>query len=385
MTEKTKKKSTPVKHGLYKRGNSWCIRVVVNGVLERRTIGPDKAKAQAVLAEIKSQRALYRATGDMSGLATMFKKKDRQTFAEAAESYMKKRPHLKASTQRGYKEIFKNHLLPKFGNIPLEQITEDMVREFQADVSKTVSASRTNNIMGPLRYILKASVRNRLIVDNPALNVDTLREEAADIDPLSVEELEHVLTFFPLHQRPLFTCLAWTGARPCELFALRWSDVSFDRNEITISKGRVRGREGTTKTVSSKRIIGMLSIVRDTLLEQRQNKMQHLDGYVFLNKHGRPYSKHVDREWRTALKKAGIRHRPAYQLRHTFASICLGNGRQPTWIAKILGHSSVQITFKHYARFIKDDANLNELRMEEFLKARKENSPGCAQNWSLPG
>lgn len=75
MTEKSKKKSTAVKDGLYKRGNSWTIRIVVNGVLIRRTIGPDKAKAQAVLAEIKSQRALYRATGEMSGLETMFKKK----------------------------------------------------------------------------------------------------------------------------------------------------------------------------------------------------------------------------------------------------------------------------------------------------------------------
>jgi len=35
----------------------------------------------------------------------------------------------------------------------------------------------------------------------------------------------------------------------------------------------------------------------------------------------------------------------------------------------MVGHSTSQITFKHYARFIKDDLNLNEKRLEEFLSS----------------
>ena len=169
------------------------------------------------------------------------------------------------------------------------------------------------------------------------------------------------------HQKALFTCLAYTGARPEEMFALRWEDVSFERDEITISKGRVRGKEGTTKTKSSNRTIKMFSIVRDTLSELENGPLQHHQRYVFLNKHGQPYDKHVDREWRVALKKAGVRHRPSYQLRHTFASLCLANGVQPTWVAKMLGHTTAQITFKHYARYIDDASSENEKRMEQYL------------------
>jgi integrase len=51
----------------------------------------------------------------------------------------------------------------------------------------------------------------------------------------------------------------------------------------------------------------------------------------------------VDREWRVALTKAGVRHRPGYQLRHTFASICLQSGLQPTWVAKTLGYGTFQL------------------------------------------
>ena len=104
-----------------------------------------------------------------------------------------------------------------------------------------------------------------------------------------------------------------------------------------------------------------------------------MEGYVFLTKTGQPYSKHVDREWRTALRRAGVRHRPAYQLRHTFASLCLANGLQPTWVAMMLGHSTPQITFKHYARFIDDASNANEKLLEEFLEARPKNKRSCAQ------
>lgn len=84
-----------------------------------------------------------------------------------------------------------------------------------------------------------------------------------------------------------------------------------------------------------------------------------------------PYTHHV---WRTALKKAGLRHRPSYQLRHTFASLCLESGVTPGWLANVLGHSTLQTTFKHYARFIKDSSRENESRLETMLGSRKSTS-----------
>lgn len=373
-----KKKGTRIpqtKEGLGKRGKNWQIRVMIDGKVVRKNVGPNKARAQAILAEIKSLRAIKRATGEMAGLEAMFKKKERKTFAEVAENYMTERPHLKPSTKRGYSEILKNYLIPAFGSVSVDQISEEMIAKFQADISAVVSPTRTNNIMGPMRYILKACHRRKLIAENPSINVQPLREEPPTIDPLTVEELEKVLAAMKPHQRPLFTCLAWTGARPDELFALHWTDIQFETNEIQINKGRVRGAEGTPKTKTSNRTIPMFSIVKNVLIELKKERTQSLAGYVFLNKHGQPYSRHVDREWRTALKRAGIRHRPAYQLRHTFASLCLAKGLQPTWVAKVLGHTTPQVTFKHYARFIDDASKINEKRMEDFLQQRNESTP----------
>jgi len=378
--EKSKSKQQSVKDGLYKRGKSWYIRCMVNGILIRKSIGPDKPSAAAVLAEIKKQRAIHKATGEMVGLENLFKTKIRKTFAEMVEAYMSERPHLKPSTRRGYEEIFSSYLIPAFGKFYVDQITEEKIARFQAEVSQKVSATRTNNIMGPLRYVLKVCTRRRLITDNPSLNVAPLREEEPKIDPLTAGELDKALAALKPYQRPLFVCLAWTGARPDELFALRWRDVKFDRNEIHINKGRVRGNEGTPKTKSSNRVIHMFSPVKEVLRELENRTTQHMEGYVFLRKNGQPYDKHVDREWRTALRKAGVRHRPAYQLRHTFISLCLQNGLQPTWVSKMVGHSTSQITFKHYARFIKDDLNLNENRFEAFLQRKGDSAETKARD-----
>jgi integrase len=373
MKAKTKpvtgKKQGSVKEGLYKRGSIWYIRCKVNGVLIRKAIGPQKTKAEAVLAELKKERALMHLTGEMSGLQQLFKKKERRTFEEMCDQYLAERPHLKASTYRGYKEIFDNYLLPAFGHLYVDQITEELVAQFQATVSKKVSATRTNNIMGPLRYVLKVCNRRKLVSDNPALYVSPLKEEDPNIDPLTIVELNRALAAMKPRHRSLFTCLAWTGARPEELFALRWSDIDFNRNEIHITKGRVRGKESTTKTKSGRRVLYMLSIVREVLMELKRSPTQHVDGYIFLTKHGQPYDRHVDREWRTALKRADVRHRPSYQLRHTFASMCLQHGLQPTWVSKMLGHATLQITFKHYARFIKDSSTFNEQRLEDFVNS----------------
>jgi len=356
-----------VKDGIWKRGNNWYISVKVNGRRRVKSFGRDRKAAELALAEILKHRAVANATNDWSGLAEFTKPKSRKTFSEVAEDYLAERASLKYSTLRGYREVLKNYLLPAFGKLEVSDITEEDVARFQAEVSKNVSAVRTNNITGLLRYIMKVCVRRKLIAENPTVGVRPLTEKQPDIDPLSKEELDLALSKVVPHYRPLFACLAWTGARPNELFALRWKNIDFNRGEIRINKGRVRGAEDLPKTASSSRIVPMLSIVRQALEQAKQQGTTNLDGYVFTTKSGQPIDKHLDHIWRSALRKAGLRHRPSYQLRHTFASLCLQSGVAPGWLANVLGHSTLQTTFKHYARFIRDSTKENERRLENVL------------------
>ncbi|MFX7776418.1 tyrosine-type recombinase/integrase, partial [Acinetobacter baumannii] len=56
--------------------------------------------------------------------------------------------------------------------------------------------------------------------------------------------------------------------------------------------------------------------------------------------------------WARALKAAGIRHRPSYQLRHTFATQCIIKGLPLPYVAKVLGHSTIDTLIRHYAGWV---------------------------------
>ena len=53
----------------------------------------------------------------------------------------------------------------------------------------------------------------------------------------------------------------------------------------------------------------------------------------------------------SAMKSTRIRHRPAYNTRHTYATVCLMSGLNPVYVASQLGHSLIMLK-KRYARWI---------------------------------
>jgi len=70
------------------------------------------------------------------------------------------------------------------------------------------------------------------------------------------------------------------------------------------------------------------------------------------DKAGKPIDKHLDDVWKRALKKAGLRHRPSYQLCHTFVTSCINKGLLLPHIARLIGHSTMDTLVRHYASVI---------------------------------
>jgi len=120
-----------------------------------------------------------------------------------------------------------------------------------------------------LRSILDQAYREGDIETDPTKSVKRVQEPKTKIDPLSEEELSLFLAKVDKHYKPIFTTLAYTGARPNELQALRWGDLDWHKTTISISKGRVRGKEGLPKTKSSEREIPMVPIVETELMRLR--------------------------------------------------------------------------------------------------------------------
>jgi integrase len=180
-----------------------------------------------------------------------------------------------------------------------------------------------------------------------------LRIEKTEIKPLSMEEVRLFLEKVDIHFKDYFEVAFFTGMRPSEQIALKWDNIDFNRIKINVVDARVMGEESAPKTVASRRSIDMLPPVKEAL--ERQSEKTFLKSpYVFLSKEGNivDIGNIRKRTWYPTLKEAGLRRRTMYEARHTFATLMLSAGENPNWIARMMGHTSVEMLFKKYNSYI---------------------------------
>ncbi len=79
-----------------------------------------------------------------------------------------------------------------------------------------------------------------------------------------------------------------------------------------------------------------------------------LGDYVFLGSKQKPVDQEIFRMkvWEPVLKRLGVRYRPPYQMRHTFATLAISAGENINWVARMLGHKSPVVTLEKYNRYV---------------------------------
>ena len=144
----------------------------------------------------------------------------------------------------------------------------------------------------------------------------------------------------------------WTGLRTSELIALEWGDVDWNRETAFIRRARVAK---VPKTRAGIREVKLLPPALAALKQQQQ--FTYLAGKeVFHNPRinepwtgDGPFRKTA---WVPALRKAGVRYRYPYQMRHTYASTLLSAGENPMWVASQMGHKDWSMIIRTYGRWI---------------------------------
>ena len=92
------------------------------------------------------------------------------------------------------------------------------------------------------------------------------------------------------------------------------------------------------------------------------------DELVFTNT-GRPLDggNIVRREFKPALRRAGLPQIRFHDLRHSFASLLIAQGEHPKYISEQLGHASVQITLDRYGHLMPQSYGHAGDRLEQTL------------------
>jgi integrase len=252
----------------------------------------------------------------------------------------------------------RKYLIPRFGEQYLDQIKRGEILEFRAELRKrrlkngrTLSPDRVNHIISPLRMMLdEAALRYDFI--SPMPGIKGLPVGRSEVEPFALDEVQKILATVRPDFRAYYTVRFLTGLRTGEVDGLQWRYIDFDRREILIREALVDGELGPMKTDGSARDVLMSGPVFEALTEQHK-VTGHLD-FVFANHAGNPlcHRNVTKRVWYPLLRHLGLRKRRPYQSRHTAATLWLASGENAEWVARQLGHTTTEMLFRTYSRFI---------------------------------
>ncbi len=336
-------------HHMILRGNTWYFVIKTNG---RRI----KIALSQSVTEARHIRDEYLRDIKLHGSIQLMKQSEApaKLFGEMAKEWVDiVSKEIKLSTLSDYRYSMNRYILPRFGNVPIREINYLDIRKFISTL--TCSRKRINNILVPMRSVLKMAYLSEIIEKNPMDRVRNVKINKPDIYPLAMEEVRLFLDNVSSRFRNFFTIAFFTGMRFGEMACLKWRNVDFRLGVIKVRETRVMGEEGQPKTKKSTRDIKILPPVREALQDQRKQTFGKSD-YVFLNQFGKnidPMSMnfHV---WKPGLKKAGLTPRSLYQTRHTFATLMLDAGEHPGWVQKMMGHETMQMIYEKYYSYIKN-------------------------------
>lgn len=292
-------------------------------------------------------------------------------FEALAEAWLNTLSDLAYSTVEGYRGLLKTHVYPDLGGKPVDEITYLNL----TDIAAKVTGKTRNNLLTPIRKVMDLAVVEGHIVANPALRLRNVKTEDPEPDPFDLAEVELILDHMGRQYGEPVECYFGTGffagLRTSEHIAIGWKDLDWRRSLARVQRAKVRKREKSTKTGRSR--LHELNTRALGYLERQRKHTQLAAEVIFLDPvTRRPY---IDdqtprrRYWEPALKALGIRYREPYQMRHTYATMAIMAGANPTWVAKQMGNSP-RVIFKHYARWIQDaDKGRQAQKLEAFLVA----------------
>lgn len=231
------------------------------------------------------------------------------------------------------------------------------------------SSKTHNNYLIALRGVFALEYRGADAARSPMVGIENMALVRKLPDPLTPQERDRILTdlrkHYPTEVYAYFLWQFFTGMRPQETIALRWSDLDQTRGTIRVRRVRTfRGAERDGTKTNAERDVDLtpqaleaLTIMRPltSMLRVERDGDDDQSADIFRNPvTGKPWHderSQRDHYWRPALKRLGIRWRSAYNTRHTFATVALMAGLPPAYIASILGHT-VAVLLSRYARWI---------------------------------
>ena len=320
--------------------------------------------------------------------------------------WKKNKVGLKESTQVNYQYMYDRFVGPKIGKMKVKDIRKTTILQLYNsltqcnDIGKTMAINTLEIVHNVLSQILQVAVDDDYIRKNPTDGA--LREikqansyERPKRKALTLEQQKRFIDFLKTNPRYyswsiLFAVLLGTGCRIAEFIGLRWCDIDWENNTISINHNLVYRKHtdgkcyfsiSTTKTSAGTRIIPMMADVRRALEDERVRQQELgvkctavIDGYtdfIFFNRFGNPHQPAaINREINRIILAynaqemytSEVEGREAvilpsfscHNLRHTFCTRMCESESNIKVIQDVMGHADIKTTMEVYAEAQKE-------------------------------
>lgn len=283
--------------------------------------------------------------------------------------------NLKPNIRDDYRGILRRYIDGStLGKRRLDKLTAAEVQAWVNDLNTRVKPKTVRNAHARLHKALEVAVRNGYIARNVASKTELPQIPSPEIHPLDVKQVKALLKAVENHRwYALYRLAVNLGMREAELFGLTWPAIDFERGTLRIHQQLQRARkdgrqEGpktfilqATKTKAGERTLKLDEDLIEVLRAHKRNydEERALRGdkwrdpwgtLVFTSDTGGPiFISGLLAHFRQVLKRAGLPQIRFHDLRHTAATLMLGDGVPLVTVSKILGHSSPAITANIYA------------------------------------
>ncbi|EFI8389107.1 tyrosine-type recombinase/integrase [Escherichia coli] len=402
--------------GVENHGGSLRIWFHYNGKRVRENLGiPDTAKNRKIAGELRTSVCFAIRMGNFDYAAQFPESpnlkhfglgKREITIKALAEKWLDlKKIEIGGNTLNRYQSVVRN-MLPRIGENRLaSSVTKEDLLFIRKDLltgyhnlsnGKTTpvkgrSVVTVNYYMTTIAGMFQFAADNGYTESNPFNGLTPLKRSRTEPDPLTHDEFIRFIDACHHQQtKNLWSLAVYTGIRHGELISLAWEDIDLKAKTMTIRRNYTKLGEFTLpKTeAGTDRVIHLVQPAVDTLKSQAEmtrfgtqyqidvklrefgRTVRHECTFVFnpqlvkkCQQAGHHYKADSIRDsWASALRRAGLRHRKAYQSRHTYACWALSAGANPSFIANQMGHANAQMVFNVYGAWMKDN-NIGQIEL----------------------
>lgn len=276
---------------------------------------------------------------------------------------------VKESTFAAYSNIVVNHLLPKFGEMKLEHITEEIIQDYVFDLLKYgrldgsggLGERASKDIVIVLKNTLRDAMRAKLIkttvfeIRFPSYNSQS---KVKVLSPTEQKQLCNAIDLNLTTKSAGILLSLHTGMRIGEVCALRWMDVDMEDRMIHVNHtlqrvykkdlsgtGKSKLLLSTPKTKTSRRSIP----ISKSLYTVMKGLSPSSPNMFFLSGSEKIIEVRTFRTFfETFLMKNGFEKFNFHILRHTFATRCIEAGADCKTVSELLGHATVNMTLNLY-------------------------------------